>query len=112
MATILLDTSVIFDHLNGRAGRTEFLDRLLVEGHLLACCAVNITEVYAGLSARRGDQNRCFPQELGISASNSSDRTPSRPPARELEDQGASLVFHRCVHRGGRLEQCNASSHG
>jgi predicted nucleic acid-binding protein len=64
MATILLDTSVIFDHLNGRAGRTEFLDRLLVEGHLLACCAVNITEVYAGLSARRGDQNRCFPQEL------------------------------------------------
>jgi predicted nucleic acid-binding protein len=49
MATILLDTSVIFDHLNGRAGRTKFLDRLLVEGHLLACCAVNITEVYAGL---------------------------------------------------------------
>jgi predicted nucleic acid-binding protein len=49
MATILLDTSVIFDHLNGRAGRTEFLDRLLVEGHLLACCAVNITEVYESL---------------------------------------------------------------
>jgi predicted nucleic acid-binding protein len=54
MATILLDTSVIFDHLNGRAGRTEFLDRLLDEGHLLACCAVNITEVYAGL--RRGEK--------------------------------------------------------
>jgi predicted nucleic acid-binding protein len=51
MATILLDTSVIFDHLNGREGRTEFLDRLLAEGHLLACCAVNITEVYAGLRA-------------------------------------------------------------
>jgi predicted nucleic acid-binding protein len=49
MATILLDTSVIFDHLNGRYGRTEFLNQLLDEGHLLACCPVNITEVYAGL---------------------------------------------------------------
>jgi predicted nucleic acid-binding protein len=49
MATVLLDSSVIFDHLNGRAGRTEFLERLLAQGHLLACCPVNITEVYAGL---------------------------------------------------------------
>lgn len=49
MATVLLDTSVIFDHLNGRYGRTEFLDRLVEQGHILACCAVNITEVYAGL---------------------------------------------------------------
>jgi predicted nucleic acid-binding protein len=49
MAPILLDTSVIFDHLNRRYGRTAFLDHLIEEGHVLACCAVNITEVYAGL---------------------------------------------------------------
>ena len=49
MATILLDTSVIFDHLNGRHGRTEFLAQLIGQGHVLACCPVNITEVYAGL---------------------------------------------------------------
>jgi predicted nucleic acid-binding protein len=49
MATILLDSSVIFDHLNGRFGRTEFLDQLVEQGHVLACCPVNITEVYAGL---------------------------------------------------------------
>ena len=49
MATILLDTSVIFDHLNGRFGRTEFLDKLIEQGHIFACCPVNITEVYAGL---------------------------------------------------------------
>jgi predicted nucleic acid-binding protein len=49
MATILLDTSVIFDHLNGRYGRTEFLDGLIGQGYVLACCPVNITEVYAGL---------------------------------------------------------------
>lgn len=54
MATILLDTSVIFDHLNGRYARTEFLDQLLDDGHILACCAINVTEVYAGL--RTGEE--------------------------------------------------------
>jgi predicted nucleic acid-binding protein len=49
MAIILLDTSVIIDHLNGRSGRTEFLEQLVQQGHVLACCPVNITEVYAGL---------------------------------------------------------------
>jgi len=56
MATILLDTSVIFDHLNGRYGRTKFLDNLIEQGHVLACCPVNITEVYAGL--RPGEEMR------------------------------------------------------
>jgi len=28
MAAILLDTSVIFDHLNGRYGRTAYLEQL------------------------------------------------------------------------------------
>ena len=49
MGTVLLDTSVILDHLNGRHGRTEFLDQLIEQGHILACCPVNITEVYAGM---------------------------------------------------------------
>lgn len=56
MATILLDSSVIFDHLNGRFGRTEFLDELIEQGHLLACCPVNITEVYAGLRPREEEK--------------------------------------------------------
>ena len=46
---ILLDSSVIFDALNGKRGRKEYLVRLLQQGHLLACCSVNLTEVYAGL---------------------------------------------------------------
>lgn len=56
MATILLDTSVIFDHFNGRRGRTDFLDQLIEQGHVLACCSVNITEVYAGL--RPGEETK------------------------------------------------------
>ena len=51
MATLLLDSTVIFDHLNARNGRTELLEQLIDQGHVLACCPVNITEVYAGLRA-------------------------------------------------------------
>ena len=49
MATYLLDTSVIIDALNGKRGRRELLLGLVKQGHLLACCAINVTEVYAGL---------------------------------------------------------------
>ena len=49
MATILLDSSVIFDVLNNKRGRPAYLNEILERGHLLACCPVNIAEVYAGL---------------------------------------------------------------
>ena len=49
MATYLLDTSVIIDALNGKRNRDELLRELLQQGHLLACCSINVTEVYAGL---------------------------------------------------------------
>ncbi|MGO9272473.1 MAG: type II toxin-antitoxin system VapC family toxin [Terriglobia bacterium] len=49
MATYLLDTSVIIDALNGKHHRDQLLKGLLQQGHLLACCSINVTEVYAGL---------------------------------------------------------------
>lgn len=49
MATILLDSTIIFDTLNRKRGRAEYLNQLIEEGRLLACCPVNITEVYAGI---------------------------------------------------------------
>jgi predicted nucleic acid-binding protein len=61
---VLLDSSVIFDHLNGRRGRTAFLGKLIDRGHTLACCAVNITEVYAGLRAGEETQTRAFLDSL------------------------------------------------
>ena len=48
-AARLLDTGIIIDALNGKRGRRELLDRLLQDGAELACCPINITEVYAGL---------------------------------------------------------------
>jgi predicted nucleic acid-binding protein len=64
MATVLLDTSIIVDHLNGRVGRTEFLDQLIEQGHLLACCPVNITEVYAGLRPGEETKTEAFIESL------------------------------------------------
>lgn len=49
MATYLLDTNIIIDVLNEKRGRPDLLRNLLSERHLLACCPVNVTEVYAGL---------------------------------------------------------------
>jgi predicted nucleic acid-binding protein len=49
VATYLPDTSVIIDALNGKLGRRELLLGLVNQGHLLACCPINVTEVYAGL---------------------------------------------------------------
>jgi len=64
MAIILLDSSVIFDHLNGRRGRTEFLEQLLYQGHSLAGCPVTITEVYAGLRPGEQDSTGVFMNSL------------------------------------------------
>jgi predicted nucleic acid-binding protein len=49
MPTYLLDTSVIIDALNNRRQRRELLLDLLKQGNLLACCSVDVTEVYAGM---------------------------------------------------------------
>jgi predicted nucleic acid-binding protein len=52
MATFLLDTCVIIDTLNNKRGRPALLLDLVRSGHVLACCPINITEVYAGMRAR------------------------------------------------------------
>ncbi len=49
MAIFLLDTSVIIDALNNKRERKTLLLEMLEAGHTLACCPINITEVYAGM---------------------------------------------------------------
>jgi predicted nucleic acid-binding protein len=48
-SVLLLDSSVIIDAINARNGRSEFLERLVTEGSVLACCSINITEVTMGM---------------------------------------------------------------
>jgi predicted nucleic acid-binding protein len=47
--TYLVDSSVLIDVLNGRNGRSKILALLSQQDILLACCAVNVTEVYMGM---------------------------------------------------------------
>ena len=56
MAIYLLDTSVIIDALNEKKNRNAFLLNLAEGGHTLACCPVNVAEIYAGL--RPGEEQR------------------------------------------------------
>ena len=46
---VLLDTSVVIDALNARAGIRRFLQEQLQAYNTLACCAITIAEVYAGM---------------------------------------------------------------
>jgi predicted nucleic acid-binding protein len=49
MTTYLLDTNIIIDALNDKKNWNAALIGLVERGHTLACCAVNIAEVYAGV---------------------------------------------------------------
>ena len=64
MATYLLDTSVIIDALNNKRGRRDFLLDLVKQGNLLACCPVNVTEVYAGLRPKEETATEEFLKSL------------------------------------------------
>ena len=54
--TYLLDSSVLIDALNGRNGRPQLLAQFSQQGILLACCAVNVTEIHMGM--RAGEEAR------------------------------------------------------
>jgi predicted nucleic acid-binding protein len=64
MTTYLLDTSVIIDVLNGKRNRDALLKGLLSQGDLLACCAVNVSEVYAGMRAKEEAKTEALLQSL------------------------------------------------
>jgi predicted nucleic acid-binding protein len=64
VATCLLDTSVIIDALNNKRGRRDFLLDLVKQGNLLACCPVNVTEVYAGMRPKEEKATEEFLRSL------------------------------------------------
>ena len=64
MATYLLDTSVIIDTLNSKRGRRDLLLGLVKQGHLLACCSINVTEVYAGMRPKEQTATEEFLRSL------------------------------------------------
>jgi predicted nucleic acid-binding protein len=49
MTVFLPDTSVLIDTLNRNPERVKLLRALITQGHSLACCAVTVGEIYAGM---------------------------------------------------------------
>ena len=66
MATLLLDTSVIIDAINDKRDRPRFLRTLVEQGNILACCPINITEIYAGMRPKEEAQTTPFLQSLRV----------------------------------------------
>jgi predicted nucleic acid-binding protein len=58
--TCLLDSTVIIDVLNGRRDRGRMLEALIAEGTLLACCPINVTEVYMGMLPHEAARTDAF----------------------------------------------------
>ena len=91
MATFLLDTSVIIDALNNKRDRPALLLELLKAGHLLACCPINLTEVYAGLRPKEEAATEEFLASLQY--------YPITPPAARL----AGLLKRDYARKGTTL---------
>lgn len=59
-STCLLDSTVIIDAINNRNRRSQLLEELIAEGILLACCPINITEVFMGMRPNEAAKTEAF----------------------------------------------------
>jgi len=66
MAVYLLDTNVIIDVLNNKRDRRGLLRQLLDQRHTLACCPINVTEIYAGMRPHEADATERFLRSLQL----------------------------------------------
>ena len=64
MAIYLLDTSVMIDALNRKRNRWQLLASLVETGETLACSAVTVVEIYAGLRPRESAATQIFLEGL------------------------------------------------
>ncbi len=64
MPTYLLDTSVIIGALNDKRNRRFILLDLLKQGHVLACCPINVSEVYAVVRPKEELETETFLRSL------------------------------------------------
>jgi len=66
MATYLLNTNIIIDALNEKKNRNRSLRGLAEQGHILACCPINVAEVYAGLRPKEEQRTAALLRSLQL----------------------------------------------
>lgn len=64
MTTFLLDTSVIIDAINNKKDRRQSLRGLITAGNSLACCPINVAEIYAGIRPAKEPSTAAFLSSL------------------------------------------------
>jgi predicted nucleic acid-binding protein len=60
----LPDTNVLVDALIGKRGLRELLRDLVLEGNRLACCAITVAEIYAGMRSHEAARTDAFLDSL------------------------------------------------
>ncbi len=66
MTRFLLDTTFIIDVLNNRRNRDAVMRELIANQHELACCPVNVTEVYTGLREPETEKTEALLRSLEL----------------------------------------------
>lgn len=64
MPRLLLDTTFLIDVLNDRRRRADLMERFILEQYTLACCAINVAEVYVGLRAAEALKTEALLRQL------------------------------------------------
>jgi predicted nucleic acid-binding protein len=64
MTRFLLDTTFIIDVLNNQRKRLAIMKDLITQQHELACCAINVAEVYAGMRAPETEKTEALLRSL------------------------------------------------
>jgi tRNA(fMet)-specific endonuclease VapC len=66
MTRFLLDTTFIIDVLNNRRKRDAAMRELIAGQHELACCPINVTEIYNGLRENERDRTEALLRSLEL----------------------------------------------
>jgi len=64
MAVYLLDSSIIIDALNRKRDRWQLLGSLVAAGDALACSAVSVAEIYAGMRPHESFKTQTFLEQI------------------------------------------------
>lgn len=64
MARLLLDTNFLIDVLNDRRGRADLMEHFILQGETLACCPINVSEIYAGMRTAEAVKTEALLRQL------------------------------------------------